>query len=136
MPAISVEFRDVNVADTIALLDHWIEAMAKLWAAGRMRSVLETPEGLAAIEVLERNLRTAAQQLDQAYAAGLKRTTVRTELPPEFGMAGIAMVETLHAMVSDPRTMNSVDAEPLTVPERELGESLIRATKAAIAAAP
>lgn len=100
-------------------------AYERLWTRGRLRTLVGSPEGRAALEVVDTGLREVARQAEAARSAGRRTAAIAITVPADLARLAFALLEPLLRLASDERTMASVGWEALTPADVELAEAII-----------
>lgn len=96
-----------------ATTDHVLDAVAKLWEAGRLRALASTAEGDLALRAFEAVAAQSRDQISRATGNGERTLTLRFTIDRAGALVMVAMLRRLFALVSDARLMRSIGGEPV-----------------------
>lgn len=115
--SITVTFQDVDVPSAVAAIRRMNDMFDRLWAGGRLRSVMQAYEGSEAVRSFTSIFLTAMRQLNEADGAGRATTTLVMRAPAAGRQSLIAFARQLLDLMADDATMRSIGAEPMTTEE-------------------
>lgn len=131
---VRIEWPPVEVAAIGPAIEQVTEAFERLWVAGRLRPLLEAPEGRTALDAFVAARAQAAASWAEAVAAGRPAVALSMSVPTATVRVGLAFARQLLALLSSDETMRSVDAQPLAPTHLLLVESMIAHAEAVLAA--
>jgi hypothetical protein len=120
-----IEFPSLPVSRIEALAQRILDAVQQLWIAGRLRGVLSSDIGRAALEGFLSSIAEGMSQTYTAEQAGRTATRMTVHLPRTAARDVVAFASAVTNLLEDEQTMRSVGGTVLDPEDSALMRELI-----------